>query len=1296
MVKHGFLHVHSHYSLHDSASSPEDIVKKVKEMGGKNVTLTDHGTVLGNDPFLLAGKKYGINTIPGIEAYLGNNGAREHFILFAKNYEGYRAIWKLLKTADYVKVKNRYYTVFSYESLKALKGNTDVVATSACMQGPIARILLHNHWIEMNVAKDRAKLPELEEGNAKYELAVKTLDDIADALKIHKENKKQASAFFKKSYDRKIEKAKKAAEKDPSRAKEVAKLEKDRENGGKLLETAENWIKKLQKEQKEYRAIRNNNKKHHDNYNKVMDKINQTRGGMYNPDTLYQKAVATAKWFKDIFPNFYIEVQYHGIPEEAYIAPLLVKVARDANIPIIAANDAHMTELSEDNLKARQILRFNYFQKHEELRETDKELYLKSDEELFAALSQVISEEDAKEALENLSILDECKVVVPEEKHYPKIPDKLSMDDLLAQKREEMLKNGVWDQEHEDRLQHELKIIKEMGYVDYHMVVRDFCVMARRLQGIPQTEISYLPVSGFPGILKYVEEKGLDNGVGCGPGRGSAVGSLVCYMLGITNIDPLKYGLIFERYLNPERVTMPDIDSDIKRSLRPIIIKYLKWRYGEDAVCSIATEGTYAVKAAIQMAGRDLADMKSEKIKDNAKKKDFVSKYKRRHVFPISDMLDDKISSFEDQTCTVPAEGTEEREVWDNAKLVVGKLSHTGIHAGGVVISDTPDISDHIPVAYSEEKDVWATQCDMVRVEEKGFLKMDVLGLNTLDIISDCMQLVTKDFGVKIDIDNIPFEKEVFEEIYAKGFTNAVFQVESEGMKNMLMNFKPETIEDIILLVAAYRPGPMQYLDDVIKVKNGEKKAQYLTPELEPILKNTYSAIIYQEQVMKIFQNLAGYSLGSADIVRRYMSKKKTAMLEKEKDAFVYGDPERNIPGCIKNGIKEDNALKLFDEMTEFAKYAFNKSHACAYAIVSYQTAYLKYHYPKQFLCAVLNNVQQEKYGGPMSDCARLGIELLPPDIQMSKYNFTTEAGGIRFGFKGIKGIASQSEIQKILNVLNDSLPTFKSFRTFMDKTAETPIKSSVTETLIDAGCFDCVYANREELKEEYKKVIKLAKKEEDPDKARKILTSIKAGDLKKDHLYNRQKEHELLGSLISEKPLKDYEHPSVYGCKYVGNLIPGKQEFVFGYVNDVKTMKTKKGKDMAVVSLICSDAPIEVLMFGDTAKEVEKYKYRVVKIGGRYKDGKLFGNEMSSLRAKIRDVNLEINTINEAKLWKKCMDKYTEGDPVRVIMKYLAARSPKSTELKMTKYPRICEPYKSTATAIEKFNEERKNLQDE
>ena len=751
MVTNGILHVHSTFSLHDSTQTPEDIVARAAGMGCRHITLTDHGTLLGVDDFMDAGAKYGVNPIPGVEAYLEG---KQHLILVAKDYEGYQAIAYALRDANRHQVSSDFnkklvYPIMTPEILESFRGNTHVLATSACIGGPIASILLKPVREQRTLARI---LEHTEEAAAAYGAAKERYEETLERIAGLKEERKAYAKYAGKPYGRQAEQKQqradqlavqiRALEQQASRTEkeeqalarlrnQEAKVRREAGESAQLHEDARQILVALDRELKEWGAVRKEQKGILDRTANKAGKYREAKERLtaleaLDRETVYQKAKERARYFQDLFPSFYLELQYHGLEDEAYVMPLLVRMARETEIPLIAANDAHMTDRTEESLEARQILRFNYFRRHQNLGAADRELYLKTDEELREALCRVVDTEAAEEAMENLQVLGTCRVEFPKEKHYPKVESEHSFDELLDHAREERIRAGEWDEAHEQRLLREREVIRSMGYVDYHMVVRDFCIMGRTLGVVPKDRLSDMPVR-YGQALSWIRKNGYAIGVGVGPGRGSAVGSLVCYLLGITNLDPVKYDLLFERFLNPERVSMPDIDTDIKTSLRPYLIQFIKQKHGEKAVASISTVMRYAGRGALKMATRDRADELYGKLPSKERKiqkSQYSDRLTKVSEF-IPEMWDGDLSSLEPEFLA-EFSGKEERLIWERAKLIEGKVSSTSVHAGGIVISDNEDLCDYVPLLWREDKQTWATQCDMIRVEQKGMLKMDV------------------------------------------------------------------------------------------------------------------------------------------------------------------------------------------------------------------------------------------------------------------------------------------------------------------------------------------------------------------------------------------------------------------------------------------------------------------------------------------------------------------------------------------------------------------------------------------
>ena len=1310
-MNENFLHLHSTFSVGDSAQSPEDIVRRVSELGGKNVTLTDHRTLLGVDQFMEAGQKYGINTIPGIENEVsmptdiidflaGENQdsrealakARNHLLLVPFDYEGFQSISYATKDANtnIHHVNKKAYPCLTDEMLeKHFKGNAHIFATSACIQGPIAHILLINFRLKERMQKHLSAQTAFE---ADYNAYNKADKEEAEAKTKIKELKTQVTAEskpLKKPHQNKIEKLRKKLTglSEDSSSSAYQKTLSELELALNLAEIAESKITALNgeiavltKAKDNAAAVKEETKKGYKKYEKALLELESYRARVVDEEILYEAAKKRLLYMKGIFPHFFLEMQNHGMEAEKYAMPLLLKLADETNTPIIAANDAHITDASEESVEARRLIRFNYFNKAETISSSDCELYIKTGSELIQALSEVIPEDRAREAVENTRILEKCRVNFPHDPHYPKVRGGKSFDELLEEARQKKVEAGLWDDTYQARLEHEIKTIKTMGYSDYHMVVEQFCRIGRLMGRVPENRRSEI-YDHFADLEEWVESEGFDIGIGIGPGRGSAAGSLVCYLLGITNIDPIKYSLLFERFLNPERVSMPDIDTDIATSIRPILIAYLRWYYGEGAVCSIATVTTYGAKAAVQLAGRDRSDqLYGEKDKESK------SRYLHEKTYVISDMIPavpgTTMASCEADILPKISTDPEMMLLWNRAKLIENCVSGTGVHAGGVIISDNSNVNEYVPLAWNEEKSVWVAQCDMVMAEAKGMLKMDVLGLNTLDIANICVQLIKQHHGVSIDLNKIQFEPEVFAKIYAAGNTNGVFQVEGGGMKQMLRDFKPTCFEDIILLVAAYRPGPMQYLPDVIAVKNGRKELTYKHPMLESILSTTYGATIYQEQVMQIFQKLAGYSLGGADLVRRAMSKKKLEKLAHERDAFIHGDSKRGIDGCVKRGVNETVSNEIFDEMMEFAKYAFNKSHAAAYAYVSYQTAWLKHHYPAEYLCALFACKGQDKFAPIIADCSTYGVDLLQPDVNSSYYNFVIENGNIRYGLSGIKGIGAANEetIKRICNERKKGYYT--SFQDFLKRNVNydgekySAITNELLTLFIDVGMFDNMGYNREALVhvlDEYSVSKPVPSKKDFDD----MVDSIEIKSFDKDSGYNFQKETELLGTICSEHPLAVYGSDESYGCTRISELVD-QDVAIYGFITSVEKTVTKKGTDMLRVQIQGKTGECTALFMRNTynlyVSSLDSYLNKVVKVFGKAKDGTIFADRMEFLQPDVQTYYLNlVNLEDQQKLMSfgEIRKEKEQDDDVQLHMQiyYYRDGKPMSRPMSITRW---------------------------
>ena len=1203
-MKTGELHLHC-LDQFDSQNDPEQVCKKLSEMGAKGFALTQHGVLSAVEVMKDAAEKYGLKFIPGVETYYSNGMVDNcHLLLLAKDITGYKAISKAVTKTNNKEGKS----VMNIDTLKEYfapnsTGYGHVIATSACIQGVLAMVLRFNESIEKEIEK-------LENKKSKQispdDMRVKSVNDKLDKILTQIEEVTQKRDNAKKLADMKFAKREKYVSKLQGEERRVEEelLEEDKQKS----EMAKNELEKLKSERAallKRKAVFEKEAKAYiskiEAYEKYEAEIKDKQNLLKSEKEIYEAAKRQARIYESIFGkgNFYIEVQNHRIPLEKNIYPTLAKIARELNIPIIATNDVHIVDNSEEERLRRQILKSLRFGQWEEEAVGDSELYIKTDEEMVEILSEILPKDVVDEGMSNISrIIDSCNVEFKSEDHYPKFMKDADANDILDKEIEKGIKwrfpEGL-SPEYEARLEHELSVIKKMGYSDYHLIVKDLLEYGRLLGSVPTEMLSEVPLT-IDELSTWIKERNFTPGFTIGPGRGSAVGSLVCYLLGITSLDPIKYDLLFERFLNPERVSMPDIDSDIAKATRQKVIEYVTNKYGKNAVCGIMTTNAQAPRGAIRIAAKyygqkvgkegaflALSD-KMAKTVPNEPGISFDSEINDGKT--VYDILSEQFSD------------KDSKEIIKWAKVIEGSFTTYGAHAAGIVISDNEDVSDYIPLRWNDKLGEWTSQCDKEKVEENGLLKMDLLGLKTLDIITETIRNIEKSTGKVIN----PLELDVndplvYKEIFQKGNTNSVFQFESAGMKQMLKRFKPECFEDLIILVSMFRPGPLQFIDGVIEVKNG-KEPEYLTPQLEPILGKTYAAIVYQEQVMQIFQNLAGYTLGGADMVRRYMSKKKVDKLAHERQTFIYGDTERNIKGCVANGISEEAANRLFDQMSEFAKYAFNKSHAAAYAFNALITGWLKKYYPAEFLAAALNWAPNDKIAGLMHEAKMFGIAVEVPDVNKAMSGFSVNNGHIIFGMKAVKSVGSSAD--EIIKVREEK-GRFTSFKDFFIKCN---INKRAVENLIKAGSFDNFCNNRKamlEKVEDYKKTVKKlndALDIEDETKREKKTAAAKRAlgeiilpiDIIEEKAERLKEEKEYLGAYVTDHPLSEYPDASETGATPISELVNTKST-IFGVIDSVDIRKRKNdGKEMAFVTLNDGSGEIVVNFFTKTYAEFKNY----------------------------------------------------------------------------------------------------------
>ena len=887
---------------------------------------------------------------------------------------------------------------------------------------------------------------------------------------------------------------------------------------------------------------------------------------------LYEEAKETAYKYEKCFGkgNFFLELQDHGIPEQKTVNAGLMRMSQETGIELVATTDVHYT-YAEDAEPHDILLCLQTGKKlsdENRMRYEGGQYFVKSEEEMRALFPY------AAQAIDNTQkIADRCNVEI--EFGVTKLPhfdvpegydswtylNKLCHEGLVRRypdKHEELL----------PKLDYELSVIQKMGYVDYFLIVWDF--------------INYARTHGIP----------------VGPGRGSAAGSLVSYTTGITNIDPIRYNLLFERFLNPERVTMPDIDIDFCYERRSEVIDYVIEKYGKDCVTQIVTFGTLAARGVIRDVGRvmDLPYNFCDTIAKNIPNELNITIDKALIMNP-------ELRSMYESDETV-------KRLIDMAKRLEGLPRHTSMHAAGVVISQKA-MDEYVPLSRSSDGTI-TTQFVMTTIEELGLLKMDFLGLRTLTVISDAVKLVEKNHGIKIDVDNIDYnDKKVLDSI-GTGRCDGVFQLESAGMKNFMKELKPQSLEDVIAGISLYRPGPMDFIPKYIKGKNEPESVTYVCKELEPILEPTYGCIVYQEQVMQIVQNLAGYTMGQADNIRRAMSKKKQYVIDAERQNFVYGNEEQGIKGCIANGISEQAANQIYDSMVDFAKYAFNKSHAAAYAVVAYQTAYLKYYYPVEFMAALMTSVidNTRKVAEYIYSCRQMGIKVLSPDINEGEGRFLATKDGIRYGMYAIKSIGRQ--VIDIILAEREANGKYTTLSDFLSRVAGREVNKRAVENLIKAGACDGLDGNRQQMLLVYNTLIDNLNQEKKNSLAGQMsLFDLVSEEEKKAYEvrfpnveeYTKEIklgfEKEVLGIYLSGHPLEEYEEkwrknisavPADFMLDEETNAVKIKdnQSVVIGGIITEKTIKyTKQNKAMAFITVEDLFGTVEVIIF---PRDYEKY----------------------------------------------------------------------------------------------------------
>jgi len=953
------------------------------------------------------------------------------------------------------------------------------------------------------------------------------------------------------------------------------------------------------------------------------------------------KAKEMALKYQSIFgkDNFYLELQIHGYEEEKKVNEVLASMSKELDIPLVATNDSHYT--FKEDVQSHDVLLCIQTNKKvtdpDRLRYTGGQFYVKSPEEMYSLF------EGYEQALKNsYEIAHRCQVDFEfGVTKLPKfdVPDGYTPVDYLRKLCEEGLdeRYGLEASKHKERLSYELSIIENMGYVDYFLIVWDF--------------------------IRYARERDII----VGPGRGSATGSIVAYCLRITDIDPIKYNLIFERFLNPERVSMPDIDIDFCYERRGEVIDYVIEKYGANKVAQIITFGTMAARAVIRDVGRAM-DVPYAEVDKIAKM--IPSELK---------MTIDKALNINKDLAQLYEDDEQVKELINTSRRLEGLTRHSSIHAAGVVICDRP-VYDYVPLNANEES--VTTQYTMGNLEELGLLKMDFLGLRTLTVIQNAVKEVNRRLpkDSQINMDNLTYSDQKTFDLIASGKTEGIFQLESEGMKTFMKELRPQNLEDIIAGISLYRPGPMSSIPDYVKGRHHADEVVYLTKELEPILKPTYGCIVYQEQVMQIVRDLAGYTLGRSDLVRRAMSKKKLDVMDRERKNFIYGNEEEGIAGCINNGISEEAAKKIFDDMEDFAKYAFNKSHAAAYAIVAYQTAWLKCYYPVEFMAALITSVlgHPSKAAEYIMHLREMNIELLPPDINEGYSYFSVNDNKIRFGLAAIKNVG-KSIIHHMVSEREENGP-FSTLTDYCMRMESKDLNKRVIEGLIKAGAFDSLGGNRRQYMERYKAILDsvlLGKK----NTIEGQIGLLDLGDQEEKNIddvlpnlneYIEEEllayEKEVLGIYLSGHPLEKFEEyiqkkatHRTFDFKAVDetdgiqeqaltapdenlSVFDGQKTIVAGMIKQITRKNTRHNAQMAFLELEDMYGSVEVIVF---PKLYERYKYLIENDNKVIVEGRISIVEDQDAKIILDKLyELEIDKIGtvideNAKIWIKFKDDH-------------------------------------------------------
>ena len=1168
-MAYGILNAHSEHSLHQSISSIEDIVKKAKKIGATHVAVSDINTMTGCIQCIEACAVNEVRPIVSCELSIHDGICEYRIVLYALNYRGYQNICHLLTLANHKLLQQEQTIPFLYyDELQSNIDKNNVIISTGGKEGMIGSILSHNERLKRQICElDEAMTGLDSPTDVAYQKNKEIVEKNMQLINMLEQRKNILKKLSQKNYSRRKKgiEAYKGTERYSMEVDKLAKEIEETELSKVELNDITKKISSLKKTTtiilKKITQMEHN----HIEYKKLEDAQKKMKGQVC--EDIQSLIIQIINKYKTLMEdNFYIQISADNTEE---LCMQLIQFADKTDTDYVITCNSYMTDKGDESYV--QYMRNMDDQVWVGADNTLEKQYVMPVRELSEILGEFLSEIQIEKGLNvNSDICNKINFSMSHDKHYPRyIQDDGSICQDSSLLLGESIKNGIKRRNYQDiiispayrdRLKYEYSVIVKMGFADYLLIVADLIKFAKN----------------------YIVEYGESHiGISVGPGRGSAAGCLICFFLEITNIDPMIYNLKFERFLNPDRVTMPDIDIDFSEEIRPAAIQYVTDKYGKESVSQIRTSMTQQANASTRNAARMVGIKSGNKMK-YADLADDICKLIPSKT-SISDCEQMIIDTYKDSK-----QYDAVKEIIQYAKNTEGLMISLGVHPAGVIIGDAKPLQNYIPLLYNQSIESWVIQCDKDEAERIGLLKMDFLIVKILDKLTETVRRIWKYQGKKIDLNEIPYEKEIFEKIYCVGNTQAVFQCESNGMKKVFVDFKPESIEELIMIISLYRPGPMDSIPDIIAVKHGKKEPDYCIPELGEILDQTYGYPVYQEQIMDIFHQCAGFSSGEADIIRRYMSKKKTDKFISYKDKF--------LEGIMNHGASKEATENLWDSLVTFSEYAFNKSHACAYAVVSYMTAYCKYYYGAYYYCSVLNNVPLDKYESLIYDAKNMGIDILLPSVNDSVLTFDNKGEKIIYGLNKIKGFNS-GYAEKVINERQEN-GRFSSFKDFV---VRVNISENAINALIDAGATDIFQeCNRKEKKKSlpvilgYKNNIDAAKRKYGENAGKRIEEIVKELD---NYMYGElqedsdvlEVEREKLGAYISAHPLDKYA--DVYKTAtitHIANIGSGDCTIAGIIKNLVIRNRKRDGKPMAFFDVEDLSGTIPVCTY---VQEYQKYK---------------------------------------------------------------------------------------------------------